>query len=349
MYDLHDRILGSLLTAGMGDALGAPGEAMSREEILAEFDGHPIDHFMPTDNNFYCKGYRVGEVTDDTSQMYEMAKAVIETNGDLTVKAAADGLLRWADNYPRYYPRSAGPTTRYWVEEYRAGGDPVKLGLQGTVYGRGFSNGSAMRVAAAALIHPGDLAGAIDTTITMTKISHATQHAYAGTCAVSCAIAEALTENSTVDSVIKAALIGARKGQEIGIKEARISYGPAVMPKILTALNCVAKAEDPDQAAKLICDEVGCDGSIQTSAGVVLGLFVANDGKAIDTIKACANIGGDTDTFACIAGMIAGAYTGYSALPQDWVRIFDDANPDMDFRWVANELTRIAEKNLRSL
>ena len=31
------------------------------------------------------------------------------------------------------------------------------------------------------------------------------------------------------------------------------------------------------------------------------------------------NIGGDTDTNACIAGMLAGAYYGFSGLPKEWV------------------------------
>ena len=33
--NLHDRVLGSLLGAGIGDALGAPTEGMSAEEIAA--------------------------------------------------------------------------------------------------------------------------------------------------------------------------------------------------------------------------------------------------------------------------------------------------------------------------
>ena len=37
IYDLHDRILGCLVTAGMGDALGVPSEAYSRAEILQEY------------------------------------------------------------------------------------------------------------------------------------------------------------------------------------------------------------------------------------------------------------------------------------------------------------------------
>ena len=72
MYSLHDRILGSLVTAGMGDALGVPSEAYSRAEILQEYGG-PIDHFIGPGANVYGAGNLPAEVTDDSSQMYEMA------------------------------------------------------------------------------------------------------------------------------------------------------------------------------------------------------------------------------------------------------------------------------------
>lgn len=345
MYDLHDKILGSLVTAGMGDALGAPSEAMSREEILERFGG-PIEMFLECEDNPYSCGNLAGEVTDDASQMYEMAKAVIATDGELTVKAAADALLSWAHHYPRYYPKNAGPTMRYWVKEYEAGGDPVELGRIGKIYGRGISNGCAMRVAASGLCNPGDWDGAVKTAVTMTKVSHGTQHAYAGAAAVSCAIAEALKEEAQISHVLKAAIYGAKRGEEIGRKEARIAAGPSVLPRIMTAIECVYRADNEEQALKLLEEHVGCNGDIQPSTGLALGLFLAFDGDPVKTIQGGANIGGDTDTFACIAGMISGAYAGFSRLPSDWYETFKKANPKMDFEWAADELTRIAARKL---
>jgi len=346
MYDLHDRILGSLVAAGMGDGVGAPSEAMGRDEILERFGGR-IDRFLCCDDNPYSTGNMAGEVTDDASQMFEMAKAVIEAKGELTVKGAADALLNWARAYPRYYPKNAGPTMRFWVKEYEAGGDPVELGKIGKLYGRGVSNGCAMRVAAAGLCKPGDLDGAVKTAVTMTKISHGTQHAYSGACAISCAIAEALKEHSQISSVLKAAVYGAKKGEEIGLKKARMATGPGVLPRLMTAIDCVFRAGDPEEASRLLEENVGCNGDIQPSVGIAVGLFAANEGDPIKTILAAANIGGDTDTFACIAGMIAGAYSGFSKVPADWYTIFKSANPMLDFEWAADELTAITINRMK--
>lgn len=343
MYELHDRILGCMAAAGMGDALGVPSEGFSRMEILEEFHG-PIDRFLGPGENIYCQGNFPAEVTDDTSQMYEMAKAVIETQGELTVKAAADALVNWTKRYPKYYPRNAGPTMSFWVKDYMAGGNPLALARVGKVYGRGISNGCAMRVAPAALCNPGDLDGAVRTAITMTSVSHGTQHAYAGACAIACAIAEALTEDAQIFTVLKAALYGAREGERIGLKEARYAYGPSVLPRLLTAIDCVFRAKDAEDASRLLESDVGCTGDIQTTVGLAVGLFAANEGDPLATIKAAANIGGDTDTFACIAGSIAGAYRGFRALPEEWYREFQAANPLLDLEWAADELTRIAQK-----
>ncbi len=342
MYDLQDRILGSLVTAGMGDALGVPSEAYGREEILQEYGG-PIDHFMGPGNNIYGIGNIPGEVTDDSSQMYEMAKAVIATKGELTVQAAADALVNWTKSYPKYYPRNAGPTMSNWVKDYMAGGDPLELAKVGKAYGRGFSNGCAMRIAPAALCNPGDWEGAVHTAVTMTSVSHGTQHAYSGACAIACAIAEAMTEDAQISSIVKAAVFGAKEGEKIGRKEARCAYGPRVLPRLMTAIDCAYRASDAEEASQLLEDMVGCNGDIQPTVGIAIGLFIANDGDPIKTISAAANIGGDTDTFACIAGMIAGAYKGFHSLPDSWYQEFKEANPMLDFEWAARELTTIAK------
>lgn len=343
-YNLHDRILGSLVCAGMGDGMGAPTEAMSRLEIINHFGGY-VDGFAdPTDNPLVV-GNVVAEVTDDASQMFEVAKAVIKCDGNITVQATADALVKWSVSYPKYYPRNAGPTTSKVIEELKQGGDPETLGLLGCgYYGRGFSNGVAMRIAAVGLAHPGDLNAAVNSAITSAIPTHGTQHAYSGAAAMACAIAEAMTENSTVDSVIKAALYGCEKGEEIGRKKTRPSYGPYCMPLLLRSLDIVEGVDDIEKAMILMEENIGCGGDIQPSLAVVLGIFKAAKGDWKKCLWMAANIGGDTDTFACMVGMIAGAFCGFDAIDPKMYAQFKTANPALDFESVANELTAVIEK-----
>jgi ADP-ribosylglycohydrolase len=343
MYDLYDRILGCLVTAGMGDGIGAPTEAMSYAEILDKYGR--IEDFVDGSTNLVALGNVPGEITDDASQMYEMAKAVIATKGWLTTEAAADALLEWTKNWPRYYPRNAGPTARFVLEKILEGEDPVAYAKMGGMYQRGTSNGAAMRVAAAGLCNPGDIDGALETAIIMTKVSHGTQHAYAGACAISCGIAAALKEDSTVHSVIKACVYGAKKGEKRGIEEARTASGARLIPKIMKAISIAYDSENMEHAERMLDEEMGTDSSAMTQAvAIAIGLFVAADGNCKKTILGGANVGGDTDTIACIAGMLAGAFEGYHALPNDWKQLFKEANPQLDLEWAAKELTDIAKE-----
>lgn len=341
---LYDKILGSLVTAGMGDGIGAPSEAMSRTEIYARYGGR-IEDFIDGSDNPYALDNLVGEGTDDTSQMYEMAQAVIETDGKLTSRAAADAILRWTEKYPKYYPRNAGPTTRFVVKELLAGKDPDVVGATGLEYGRGVSNGAAMRVASAGLIHPGDPDGAVLTAAVMSRPSHGTQHAFAGAGAIAAAIAAALVPASDKLDVVRAALYGAEKGEELGIRTARVASGPSVHPMLLRAIRIGLDARGIEDAEAKLEREIGNDGTIQPSVAVAIGLFVAADGDPVRTIIGGANIGGDTDTIACIAGSVAGAYRGFGSLPSEWYALFQSANPAFDMERTARELETIARRN----
>ena len=51
------------------------------------------------------------------------------------------------------------------------------------------------------------------------------------------------------------------------------------------------------------------------------------------TILGGANIGGDTDTIACMAGMFAGAYRGAASIRLDWRKLFKRQIP----RWTSRQ------------
>ena len=340
-YNLYDRILGSLTLAGIGDAIGAPSEAMSRDEIHRKYGGR-ITTFLDGSDNPYALGNAVGEVTDDASQMYEMAQAIIRTRGELTVEAAAEAILNWSKNFPRYYPRNAGPTTRHVITELLAGKDPVEIGMTGCEYNRGVSNGAAMRVAGAGLAHPGCWERAAQTAITSCRPSHGTQHAFAGACAIACGISEALTEGAQISEILRACLFGAETGQRRGEETARRACGVSTREQILRAIRIGYDCGSMEQAEQALEQTIGNDGSMQTSVAVAIGLFLAADGDPMKTVLGGANIGGDTDTIACIAGSLAGAYAGYAAVPEEWRRLFEEVNPQLRFRETARELEKIA-------
>lgn len=340
MYTLEDRILGSIICAGMGDGLGAPTEGLSYEQIIERFS-KPVDWYMDPKDHRVSFNNHAAEITDDASQMWELLLGVINNNGLINEKIAADSLLNWAHNWPKYYPQQAGPTMREWVKKYEQGCDPVELGKKGETYSIGITNGAVMRVAVAGLRNPGNLDKAIEDAYKLTVISHGTQHAISGACAIACAIAKAVEENSTIDQIIKASIYGAKRGEEIGLEKARHAFGPRVLPQIIKAVQIAYESDNSQIANKEMMDALGLHYDVQPTTAVALGIFIANDGDPIECIKAAANIGGDTDTVGCVVGMIAGAYKGFEFMDKKWTDCFLQANPDLDFKKAAHDLAQI--------
>ena len=66
VYSLNDRILGCLIGAGAGDAMGAATESRTTEQILQYF-GHKVTDFEVTPMDTFAKGNQPGQATDDFS------------------------------------------------------------------------------------------------------------------------------------------------------------------------------------------------------------------------------------------------------------------------------------------
>lgn len=152
------RVLGSVTTACIGDAMGAPIEQCSIAEIRALRRGSVERFETPPLDSPFAKGRAAGQITDDASEMLALLDALIENNGRLTPAAVATALIRWAvdDEYARF----GGPATRVEIARLRAGGDPAGTGCGGRLPGEGTSNGAAMRIASVELAHTGGLDGA---------------------------------------------------------------------------------------------------------------------------------------------------------------------------------------------
>lgn len=312
---LHDRVLGCLATACIGDALGAPAEQRSPAEIV-ELWGGPLRAFQspPTDSP-YAQGRRAGQITDDASQMLGLLDTYLCEPGPLTAAGVGRMLLRWSET--EYYPRFAGPSTSRAVEALRAGADAELLGAQGRLCTDGTSNGAAMRVAPAGLRHPGDVSSAVADALTSCRPSHLTSIGVAGAAAVAAAVAVAATEGSTVLEVVAAARAGALEGHRLGGEAGRDVAGPSIARRIDLAVSAAFQGEDLLGAVRSVTDVVGSGLGMAEAVPAAIGIFAAAGGDPYLSCVGGANAGDDTDTVACIAGSIAGAFSGFAAVPTD--------------------------------
>ena len=179
--ELGQRILGGLMGAALGDAMGAATEQHQIDEIIAEHGGlldqliaPPVDTFSHSDT--------AGLVTDDCSQMFALSQALIDTDGDLDDKTWIDVLIHWSIHSPMRHQQ--GPTTKPLLAALAAGESTDHIGVVGNstrkLASMGTTNGASMRVAPAGLIHPGDVVGAVQTAWVSARPTHGTQIAASG-------------------------------------------------------------------------------------------------------------------------------------------------------------------------
>ena len=348
--------------AALGDAMGAATEQHQIDEIMAEHGGllrelvkPPLDTFSHSDT--------AGLVTDDCSQMFALSQALIETDGDLDDETWLKTMLHWSQHSPMR--NQMGPTTRPLLEAMAAGESTDHIGTVGKstrkLTSMGATNGASMRVAPAGLIHPGDIAGAVQTAWVSARLTHDTQIAASGAGAIAAGVAEALLPTADVFSVVRAALEGASLGEETGRREGRFIPGPSVRRRIELAVEEALRASTFEEALRNIEATVGnsvmmvestpaaCVGNSVfacESVPAAVGLFVYGGLDPIESIAGGTNIGNDTDTIAAMAGALGGALRGYEALPQEMMATIRAVNAE-DIPQIAEDLTAIAWRHLQ--
>ena len=77
---MYKKVLGALIGAGAGDAMGAATEARTTEQIL-EYFGHEVMDFETPPLDTFAAGNIPGQLTDDFSSAYFISKHIIEHFG----------------------------------------------------------------------------------------------------------------------------------------------------------------------------------------------------------------------------------------------------------------------------
>ncbi|TWB21759.1 ADP-ribosylglycohydrolase [Nitrospirillum amazonense] len=346
---LHDRIAGSLLLAGMGDALGAPTEQWSMAEILAAHGGLVTGFVTPTVDTFAgANAGKRAEVTDDASQMYYLARALVRGGGSLDAAGWVACLLDWADTSPK--AGFMGPSTVGIVAALRAGTDPALVGVIGQSRRKmttiGTTNGAAMRVAPAGLVHPGDLDAACAQALVTCLPSHDTDVAIAAACAIAAGTARALVTDD-IAAVITACIEGGRQGATLAARHARVGPGPRFQARLDLALEIAARATDDLAFLDALDARVGASVLAAESVPAAIAILAYAKGDPLRTIALSATIGNDTDSIATMAGALAGALCGVSALPAGLTAEFRAVNAaDYGLDALAVDLAAIAQRRL---
>lgn len=338
---MYDRILGGLIGAGAGDAMGAATEARTTEQIL-EYFGHEVIDFEKPPMDTFGAGNEPGQLTDDFSSAYFVAKHIVDNGGIVTAKAVQEALIEWSE-HAVFFDRFAGPTTRLAIRRYK--GEKIEKSGGVELVTRQATNGAAMKISPIGLLNAGNVDQAIQDAITVTMVTHDNYLALSGACAVAAAVSRAVMEDADVYNVLQAGLYGAKEGERIGREVARDVAGPSVVKRMEMAIDIGLGRGTPWEKMVEIGHRIGAGLHVAEAIPSAFVFFAANDGDAMGSIIGAVNVGYDTDTIATMSGAIAGAYCGAKAYPEHFLPTLEQAN-HLEIEKLAKDLTAIAQRRL---
>jgi ADP-ribosylglycohydrolase len=325
-----DRIHGCLAGLALGDALGMPTEMLTPEQITSEFGW--VDHLVLAPTWHPHKVFASGRVTDDTGQALAIAHS-FSPEGLLSANAVSDGLLAWADAVGEDLPIIAGPSTRRALERLRVGEDPHHTGREGT------TNGAAYRAIPIGLVNFDHQELCQEQVVEACLPTHGTSQAISGAMAIALAVAKALEEGSTLEMIQQAG----RQGAVVGRNQGVWTWGTQLEKRIDLALRLIKENPKPGSALKALYDFVGVDILVAESVATAFGIVDLAQGDPMKAIIYGANIGGDTDTIAALAGAICGAWRGIEAFDRHMLAQVEEIN-HLDLTAEAIHLETIIQK-----
>jgi ADP-ribosylglycohydrolase len=267
-----------------------------------------------------------GSVTDDTQQTLILAHLVID-QGRVDPVEFGKRLLAWSGEVGAEGRRFIGPTTLRALEALKAGRPLESLPRGGTTIG------AAMRVAPLAIaFRRGE--ELIEQVVNSCAISHFTHTGVAGAMAMAFALAAALEPQADLGKVVEAV----KEGVQIGRHYGQWSWVPPIARRVDHALTWAHELEE-DEALKCFYDLLGVDLYPEQLIPCALGLVALARGQGERAMLIAANMGGDTDTLASLAGSIWGALAGVQALDGEMLERVERVN-QLDLASVVDGLLR---------
>ncbi|MEN6434471.1 MAG: ADP-ribosylglycohydrolase family protein [Anaerolineaceae bacterium] len=340
--NLKDKIQGSFAGVAVGDALGMPLHELTSDEIKERCNGRATTFFPIWSDEFIHLDYKCGQFTDDTMLTIVTADAILKYHGDISSDQFVRELATWVENNETIWRhgRVFGPTTKAAFSKLLSHIYDGYKDRSRDWCSTGVSNGSIMRISPAGWARSGNIEGAVDLACKLALPTHPTDVALSAASAQAAAVAEALSPKASVSSIMDAMLKGAKMGEEIGRKTARIISHRYPLPNLEIALELAEKAKDPFEAGDKIRRVIGSHLHASEALATAAGIFYAAKGDTQTSIIAAINNGGDTDTIGSMVGALAGALNGFDSVPKAWVKTVEEVN-HIEFSSIASQMAEL--------
>lgn len=318
---LRDRAYGCLIGGACGDALGAPVEFLTREDILTRHGADGITAFAPAYGG-------VGLVTDDTQMTLFTVEGLIRgyVRGVLrgishVPSVVHHAYLRWLwtqDHAFGSVPSPGGETLDGWLIEEprlwarRAPGNTCLSALREAAEQRAFGShadnnskgcGTVMRDAPFGLGGVDDPGRGVDWAIESAWTTHGHPSARYSSGALAMIVAHVCRGDALPVAVERALSWLPRKADTTEVRSA--------------VKRAVALSQAPDWQPRV--PELG-EGWVAEEALAIAVLCALAAPTPRDAIVAAVNHSGDSDSTGAITGNLVGAVHGARALPREWTQ-----------------------------
>jgi ADP-ribosylglycohydrolase len=281
------RFTGLLLGTAVGDALGLPGEGLSRNRIERRWHGDWRHRFL----------FGHGMCSDDTEHTLLVAQALLAYSKDpVEFQRCLAWKLRW---WLLGLPAGVGLATLRAILKLWVGFPPTRSG----VFSAG--NGPAMRSAILGAYFAHDPAKRREFVSAATRITHTDPKAQTAALAVAEAAAWAVGQEEPIAGLL----------QRLSSLDQDAEW-PALCQELNAALS---------RGASVIAfaDELGLrngvSGYAYHSVPVALYAWLRHPNDFPAALKAALDCGGDTDTVGAIVGALAGTSCGEAGVPAEWL------------------------------
>ncbi|NMX20998.1 hypothetical protein C5S30_00875 [ANME-1 cluster archaeon GoMg4] len=302
--DLKSKFTGALIGTAVGDALGAPVEGWSMEQVRSVY----------SERKRWKMSY--GRYTDDTELMIGVAESLIRNKGF----NGADMARTFVRNYDAkrgYGPGSTGALKRIKEGESWDEASKKLFGGEGS-----YGNGAAMRIAPIGLFYYDNADKLREIAYKSCQITHSHELGKAGAALQAFAVALAV-----------------RGQKESMLSELKNFAQNNVYEDKIRRVEALILDKDATPKKEIIA-KLGNGMAAFDSVPTAIYSFLRFD-RFEDSVIYAVSLGGDTDTIGAMTGAISGAYYGEGGIPNEWMEQLEDGEKGKSYiKRLAEELYR---------
>jgi ADP-ribosylglycohydrolase len=362
---IESRVIGSVVCAAVGDAIGGATEGWSHDAVMEHWGGFVTGtapmRKQKTISPLLERGN--GRFTDDTLMTHLMIETIAELGRHIDAFDLADVFVPKMAFDTRWIPElqvEGNVLSRVFLAEkylvlklWSVKTDPREAGV-----GNAVNCGAAMYASPVGLINAGRPERAYDEAISVFG-AHQSSYGRESAGVLAACVAEAASpQGSSVEKVLQVAQELAKDGTRDAIfsvleaandfEDWREAVTSGKIRQAIAPFDTVGeKYRDPEMGAKMPSRTKSIE-----ELPVALAMLSISGGNPRETILGGTNYGRDADSIASMGGAIAGALGGIDSIPMDWADFVEEASQTSIFepgRKLAEATVRIAQGDLAKL